>query len=251
MKLTDNPNGNYRFLTGSAPYSSGVVAIPGYEIVHATLGRPLPYRQGFQLIAQHLSAQDRPRQALCAIELRSPKPFTFEGFAEFNRGYQEILVDWDLLVAGQNPVARTNVAPEMYPPDEPVLFAFSYTVPNDHPFTPPTFVVAGAGDVQDSMLSAEAIVRPGETSVEAMREKAAYVMDRMQARLAGLQVTWSDVTCLDVYTVQPLQPFLALTILQATEAAAINGVHWYYSRPPIEGLEFEMDVRGIRREVRL
>jgi hypothetical protein len=33
--------------------------------------------------------------------------------------------------------------------------------------------------------------------------------------------------------------------------AAVHGVHWYLSRPPIEGLEYEMDMRGVRREVRL
>jgi hypothetical protein len=249
MKLTDNSQGNYRFLTGIAPYSSGVAAFPGYEIVHATLRQPRPYRQGFELIERHLAAQDRPRQALCTIELRSPKPFTFAGFADFNEGYQNILEAWHLLVDDQNPVARTNVAPEVGPPDEPVLYAFSYTVLNDDPALTPTFVVAGAGDLVDGLLSAEAIVRPGETSVEAMQEKAAYVMGIMAARLAGLQVSWADVTCVDIYTVHPLHPYLASTILKVVGSAALRGVHWYYSRPPIFGLEFEMDVRGVRQEV--
>ena len=31
------PHGDYRFLPGIAPYSSGVVATPGHQIVHATL----------------------------------------------------------------------------------------------------------------------------------------------------------------------------------------------------------------------
>jgi hypothetical protein len=248
MILTDNPIGNYRFLTGIAPSSSGVVAMSGYEIRHITLRQPRPYRQGFEWIARHLDTQGRPRQALCAVELRSPRPFTFEGFAEFNRGYQNILTDWALLVDEQNPVARTNVVPEVYPPDEPVLFAFSYTAPQDDPIDLPTFVVAGAGDLADSALSPDAIVRPGETSVEAMREKVAHVLGSMQARLAGLQVTWPDVTCVDVYTVQLLQPVLVDTILKIMGAAAGRGVNWFYSRPPIVGLEFEMDLRGVRRE---
>ena len=35
--LVDQPKGNYRFVRGIAPYSSGAVAMPGYEVVHVTL----------------------------------------------------------------------------------------------------------------------------------------------------------------------------------------------------------------------
>jgi len=250
MKLLLNPKGNYRFLSGIAPYSSGVVALPGYEIMHVTLQQPRPYRQGFEVIEQHLTTQGRPRQALCAIELRSPQPFTFAGFAEFNRGYQNLLAGWELLVEGQNPIARTNVAPGVQPPVEPSLYAFSYTVP-----TPArsvhTFIVAGAGDLVEGNLSPEAMVRAGETSPAAMREKAAYVMQTMQARLAGLQVTWPAVTMVDIYTVHPLHSFMTTEILAVMGPAALHGVHWFYSRPPILGLEFEMDMRGVQRELRI
>jgi hypothetical protein len=143
------------------------------------------------------------------------------------------------------------VAPEVRPPAEPSLYAFSYTVPSSAAPTPPTFVVAGAGELVRGDLAPQAIVRAGETSTEAMQEKAAYVMSIMQARLAGLQAGWIDVTTVDIYTVQPIQPFLATTILEKLEQAAGHGVHWFYSRPPIIGLEFEMDMRGIRRELQL
>jgi hypothetical protein len=71
----------------------------------------------------------------------------------------------------------------------------------------------------------------------------------MQARLSGLHVLWADATSVDVYTVQSLHPFLADTILEIIGEAAGRGVHWFYSRPPIIGLEFEMDVRGVQREI--
>src|SRR4051794_21079196 len=71
---------------GIAPYSCGVISTPGYEVVHVTLHGPLPYRDGFDLIERHLASEDRPRTALCGIELRSPRPFSFEGFARFNEG---------------------------------------------------------------------------------------------------------------------------------------------------------------------
>lgn len=250
MQLIDNPGGNYRFLTGIAPYSSGVVAMPGYELVRATLHQPVPYRQGFALIDQHLAEAGRPRQALCAMELRSPQPFTFAGFSAFNEGYQKMVAEWDLLVAGRNPIARTNIAPQVQPPAEPALYAFTYTNTTDQTQSP-TFVVAGAGDIRGSRLQPEDVVRPGETSVNAMQEKAAHVMGIMQARLTGLQANWSQITAIDIYTVFPLQPYLATTLLQPVGPAAIHGVHWYYSRPPIIDLAFEMDMRGIRREIRL
>src|SRR5262245_8817205 len=163
MTLIDHPEGDYRFLPGIAPYSRGVVSAPGFEVVHATLQRPLPYRRGFDRIERHLDSLGRPRAALCGIELRSPRPFTFDGFAEFNAGYARILEGWGLFVGGVNPVARTNVAPGVEPPPEPVLYGFSYARPCD-PSLPPTFVVAGAGELPEGVLSPEAIVRGGETT---------------------------------------------------------------------------------------
>ena len=250
MQLMNNPQGNYQFLTGIAPFSSGVVAMPGFEITHVTLHQPLPYRQGFDLVAHHLAEAGRPRQALCAIELRSPAPFTFDGFDTFNQGYQAILANWKILFDGHNPVARTNIAPEINPPPEPALYAFSYTTPADSD-APRTFVVAGAGDIRGSRHWPEDIVRRNETSVDAMREKAAHVFNTMQARLDSLGGDWSQVTAVDIYTRHPLQPYLADEILLKMESAATNGIHWFYGRPPIIGLEFEMDMRGIRREIRL
>ena len=40
-------------------------------------------------------------------------------------------------------------------------------------------------------------------------------------------------------------------IESAAGAAAIHGVHWYPSRPPIRGLDYEMDMRGVARELAL
>ncbi len=251
MQLIQNPRGNYRFLTGIAPYSSGVAADDGFEIVHAGLAQPVSYRKGFDIIHNHLKDHDRPRQALCAIELRSPEPFSFEGFAEFNQGYQDILADWDLILDGINPIARTNIAPEVGPSPEPCLYAFSYTIPCRKPRNPNTFVVAGAGELTEGSLSPEGIIRAGETGEDAIREKAAHVMGIMRARLSGLKLSWEHVNAVDIYTVYPLHPILEETLLRPLQQAAIHGVRWFYGRPPIVGLEFEMDMRGIRREIRL
>lgn len=249
MQLIDNPQGGYRFLTGIAPYSSGVLAAPGHEIVRVIFHTPLPYQPGFDAIDRYLAEQGRPRAALCAVELRAPSPWSFEGFAGFNAEYQRQLAAWDVLIDGRNPIARTNVAPQLAAPSQPALYAFSYSTPSAAPNLPATFVVAGAGELPEGVLSAEAIVRGGETTAAAIAAKATFVMGLMRGRLAGLGADLADVTAVDLYTLHSPEPFLASVILDPLGPAAIHGVHWHYSRPPIAGLEFEMDMRGVRREL--
>jgi hypothetical protein len=244
--LRDGPDPSYRFLPGIRAFSSGVVAATGWEIVHATLGTPVPWRDGFARIERHLRERGRPRTALCGIELRSPAPFTFEGFAAFNEGYRELLAEWKILVGDDNPIPRTNVAPVIVAPGEPSLYAFAYTVQGTTPA--PTFVVAGAGEMRDRAQGREGIVRVGETSAEAMREKARFVMAIMQQRLSALGGDWGRVTAIDVYTAGPIHRLLD-EILSPAGAAAIHGVRWFPSRPPIRGLEFEMDLRGVGHEL--
>jgi hypothetical protein len=243
MPLIPHPRGDYLFLPGISPYSCGVVSAPGFEIAHVTFRRPIVYRRMFDLIDQQLKDQGRPRAALCGIELRSPRPFTFRGFAEFNSEYSKTLEDWGLFVDGINPVARTNVAPEVHPPSEPALFGFSFTRPCE-PSLRPTFVVSGAGELPEGILAHEAIIRVGDTTPEAMIEKASFVLDLMESRLHGLGADWSSVTTVDVYTVHPMERVLPNVILRRIGSAAVLGIRWFFSRPPIIGIEFEMDVRG-------
>lgn len=246
-KLRDCPKGNYRFLPGIAPFSSGAVAMPGYQVVHATLRRPLPYRRGFARIDAHLRAEGRPRQALCAIELRIAEPLTPQGFDAFNEDYRALLTEWEILLDGENPIARTNVAPVVGAPAEPSLYGFAYTVPGD--VMVPTFVVAGSGETRERTGDVSGLVRGGETSPAAMREKAEFVVGVMRDRLHGLGADWPDVTAINVYTAYPIEPFLADVILDPVGPAAIHGVHWHLSRPPVKQIEFEMDMRGVTRRV--
>lgn len=245
--LLPSPRGGFSFLKAGMPYSSGAVAARGFEIVRARLAKPVSVADGFKAIDAHLKHVNRPSQALCAIELRSPKPFTFDGFREFNLGYVEYLKARDIHVNGINPVARTNVAPEIGAPAVPSLYGFSYTVPSTN--SPSTYVVAGGGEWPEGSSDPATVIRKGETSPAAIREKARFVVGLMQSRLMRMGVKWEDATMTNVYTVYDIGPFLASEILPKMGAAANHGVVWHYTRPPIVTIEYEMDVRCSRREV--
>lgn len=244
--LRNSVDGDYQYLPGIPAFSSGVVATQGFEIVHVTLRAPVPWREGFARVERHLKEAGRPRTALCGIQLRIPGQFTPEGFNTFNDGYRSVLGEWGILRdGGENPIPRTNVSPVAMPPKEPSLYAFDYTIAGVTPS--PTFIVAGAGEMRDRAQNS--IVRRGETSPDAMKEKARFVMNIMGERLRGLGGDWSRVTVLDVYTAYPIHSFLIDELLTPAGPAAIHGVRWFPSRPPVEGLEFELDMRGVNREL--
>lgn len=243
-ELIEFGDGGYAFLKGVYPYSQGVIARPGFALERARFARALPVERGFAAIEAHLAALGRPRTALCAAELRSPRPFSFDGFGEFNRRYVAVLEDWGLFRAGLNPVARSNVAPEIDPPDEPSFHAFCYTVPA--PSAAPSFVVAGSGEWPEGGRFPEDIVARGDTSPAGLRAKARWVLDMMAQRLRGLGADWADVSATQVYTVHDLHPFLGEEIV--ARGAAPAGLTWHYCRPPIGGLDYEMDLRGVALE---
>ena len=183
---------------------------------------------------------------MCAIALRSPRPFSFAGFNEFNDRYVELLKSWGILADGLNPVARTNVAPEYDPPTEPSLYSFAHTVPA--PRGPLSFVVAGAGELPEGSLDPHEVVRRGETSRDALAAKARYVLALMEERLRGLGANWNEVTATNIYTVHDVNALLTSEILPRIARAADHGVCWHYCRPPIVSIEYEMDLRGCARE---
>jgi len=81
-----------------------------------------------------------------------------------------------------------------------------------------------------------------------LTEKARFVLGLMDGRVRGLGAAWDQVTAVDVYTVHDIAPFLASLIVPRTGNAS-HGITWHYTRPPIVGIEFEMDVRGCAREI--
>ncbi len=244
--LTLNSKGGYRFLRGIEPYSSGVVAQHGHEIVHVTLSKWMNWHDGLVAARQYLEQLGLDHHALCAVELRCPEPHSIGGFVEFNRQYRALLEKWDIPVDGENPVARTNVAPVADPPTETVLHAFSYCTPSETTRT--TFVVAGGGELPHRSLDRDRIVRVGETSAAAMLAKAECVVGIMRHRMDRLSTTDDLISAIDIYTAHTLQQPLADVVVPALPAASRLGVHWFYSRPPVREIEFEMDMRGVGQE---
>jgi hypothetical protein len=238
----------YAFLEGGFPYSQGVVARPGYRLVRARFARGLTVAQGFEAIAAHLAAVGRPLHALCAVELRSPAPFSFEGFHAFNVPYVDTLRAWGAVFGGLNPVARSNVCPRFDPPAEPQFHAFGYTEPDDaaQPGQPPDFIVAGSGEWPEGTPFPDRIVARGDLSPAGLARKAAFVLQTMHERVAGLGADWSRLTAAQIYTVHELHPLLATHF--SPEGLTRIGLTWQVCSPPIAELEFEMDVRSVRRE---
>jgi len=241
--------GNYRYIKAVFQYSGGVAAEPGFEIERARFARPLPLNEGYAAVEAHLKALGRPSTAFAACELRTPEQFDDQGFIDFNRVYVKTLERWGIYRDGDealNPVARTNVCPVHHKPREPVLYAFSYTVPARS--KRPTFIISGGGEVRAKSGSyAERIVRYNETSPAAMREKVAHVFAEMERRLGLLGFAWKDAIATQAYTVQDIGALVGEMF--DARGALSGGLAWIFARPPVIGLEFEMDVRGAAREI--
>jgi hypothetical protein len=243
MAATIETAGGYRYIPHAFQYSGGVEALQGYRIERVELATPLPLAAGFAWIENYLGKLGVPLTGFCACELRSPAQFTNQGFIDFNRHYTQTLMRWGVMKnAEDNPVARSNVIPLLHKPTEPSFYAFSFA--RQAAGESGSFVIAGSGEASDAPVPyAERTVRYGETSPGAMREKAVFVLARMEERMAALGKTWADTTATQVYTVHDLHSYLADDIVQ--RGAAQHGLLWHYARPPVEGLEFEVDCRSV------
>jgi hypothetical protein len=237
--------GGYRFIKAVFQYSGGVAASPGFRIRRVRLERPLPLARGFDIAEEVMRTAGRPLTSFCACELRSPAPFTEDGFRAFNEIYTGTLKRWSIFDGSTNPVARSNVCPEVDPPAEPSLYAFCYTEPA--PNSRPSFVVAGSGEAPEGHTNyRDHIVRLGDTSAPGLREKARFVLGEMERRMSLLGFKWTETTAAQAYTIHDIYPFLETEIVR--RGAARGGLTWQFCRPPVLGLEYEMDCRGLEFE---
>jgi hypothetical protein len=240
-----SPEFGYRHIPGPFQYSAGVAALPGHRIERIRFLELVPLEQGFARIERHLKESGLPLTAFCACELRSPAPFTDEGFRQFNRAYAGTLERWGIMKGEANPVARSNVCPKIAPPKVPSFHAFSIAVPSSQ--MDESFVIAGSGEAQEGAGPyASRTIRYRETSADALREKATFVLAQMEKRMAAFSTGWADTTAAQVYTLHDLFPFLEDEIVK--RGATRHGLTWHFASPPVIDLEYEMDCRRITSE---
>jgi hypothetical protein len=227
-------------------YSGGVMADDRHHIVRLRLRDSAPLEEGMG-IARRLLDQvfGRPPAALCGVELRSPRPVGFGGFAQFNRSYVSLLQRLGLLIGSVNPIARTNVVPVFDPPPDPSLTAFSFTVRRSSGDPAGSFITSGAAEIAG--LSPELIVRRGEHHAAALREKAAFTLGRIRRRIIDLGGRPDAITAVNVYTAHTVDPEIRDAVFRESGDPAC--VRWHAAMPPIQDLEFEVDVRSVDLEM--
>ena len=244
--ISDFSAGNYRFIPAVFQYSSGVAASPGFEIERVRFDHPVALAEGFGKIANYIQAAGRPLTSFCACELRSPAAFTDEGFKNFNLHYVKTLAEWGIYDGNTNPVARSNVCPEIDPPAEPSFYAFAFTRPSTT--TKPSFVIAGSGEsLEGGATYAERTVCYRDLSPDGLKEKIHYVVGAMERRMGEFGFGWKDATAAQTYTVHDFHPVFAEELVR--RGAARSGLTWHLARPPVIDLEYEMDCRRVMREV--
>jgi hypothetical protein len=230
MALALNSDGGYRFIGLPGPYSGGAVAEPGFDLVHARFETPVPLDEGLAAAVRHVKIAGRPAQAIAGFELRIPKPWPRQGFEEFNKGYVATLRSLGLEEGGLMPAGRTNVAPSAGAVSEPCVYAFSYTTPVSTPRR--GFVVSGAAEEKAgdpaSMLDS--------------------IMDQISARLNDLGASWDAATDIQWYGEEDVQSLVVERVLKRAGRAALHGIRWFPSRPPIDDLRLELDVRSTGME---
>jgi hypothetical protein len=243
--VRDFAAGNYRFIPAVFQYSSGAAALAGYEIERVRFDKWLPLAEGFAEAAKYIQAAGRPLTAFCACELRSPAAFTEEGFRRFNEHYVKTLAAWGIYDGTTNPVARSNVCPEIDPPSEPSFYAFSFTRPSQH--KAPSFVIAGGAEARGGNAPyPERIVRYRDVSPEGWREKVCFTTREMESRMEAFGFGWKDATGVQAYTIHDVHPVFAEELVR--RGAARTGFTWHFARPPVIDLEYEMDCRRVLRE---
>lgn len=150
-----------------------------------------------------------------------------------------------MLRDGRNPVARNNVCPRHAPPAGPCFHAFCFTVPDSD--AAPSFVVSGSGEAAEGKGSSrDNTIAYDDTSPEGMVKKGLWVLGEMERRMGLLGQGWARTTGVQAYTVHPLPAALATEM--AARGVLRHGLTWQDCRPPVQGLEFEMDCRAIAVE---
>lgn len=110
-----------------------------------------------------------------------------------------------------------------------------------------SFVVAGSGEsVEGKANYRDHTVALGDTSPAGILAKAKFVASEMERRMSAFGGTWQDTTAVQLYTVHDAYPVLESEL--GRRGVLRNGLTWHFDRPPVIGLDFEMDCRRVHRE---
>lgn len=245
IETVEAPNSGYRFMPGVSQYSCGVAALPGFMLERVMFTTPVPLRDGFVRAAEIIKAAGRPLTSFAACELRSPAPFTEQGFRDFNSVYIKTLIEWGVMRDGVNPVARSNVCPKLDPPPEPGFHAFTFAI--EAKGAPDSFVIAGSGEAPEGKSNyRDHAIRLGDTSPAGLLEKGKWVLGEMERRMSAFGGTWDRTTAVQLYTIHDVFPFLESEL--GRRGALRPGLTWHFNRPPVADLEYEMDCRRVFSE---
>lgn len=89
----------------------------------------------------------------------------------------------------------------------------------------------------------------GDVSPSAMRERTRFVIEAVAGTLGKLGVSWQDTTQLALFHVHEIPDLWGAHLLGAFGDALRRGVLTYRARPPIAGLEVELEARAVRQEL--
>ena len=224
--------GNYNFLGAPGrPYSGGVLANPGFDLVHVTFVHATPLAAGLDAAVKCVLAANRPVLSIAGFELRIPAPLTADGFETFNKTYIAKLQEIGLDVEQTIPTARTNVATSLSPVTEASVHGFTYSTP-------------GPSERHSFLMSGVAEEAPAD--VATMLDS---IMTSLSSRMSELGASWEDATVIQLYGLDEMQQPVVDRVLRRVGQAAARGIHWFPSLPPIQGLRLEIDVRSAGTEV--
>ena len=229
--LSNFAPGSYRFIVATGrPFSSGVVADRGFDLVRAVFSRPLPLGDGLDAARRHVESAGRPATALAGFELRIPEPLSRADFDAFNAPYVERMANLGLRSGSEWVTARTNVAPTIAGVREPSLYAFAYTVPRGLR-AGPAFRLSGATESRHEGSAAD---------------RLRSIVEELEARMVELGVSWDDATAINLYSATGAR---VDQVAAGINSAALRGLNWFPSLPPIRDFEFEIDARGMGTDI--
>lgn len=241
--LIENKAGDYKILPGGPAFCAGIIPYEGYEVVRVLLRPWIPLAQSYTFIESYLKSVGRPVQAFCGIELRVPAPLAFKDWSSFNVPYLEQLRKWGLIFGDYSGVCRSNIVLALHPPATTSLCAFTYTASTSAKVK--TFFLSGQADIDASGKT----IAEGDTGPAAMQKRARYTIDTVGATLAKLGVSWHDTTQIAFFHVHDIPDLWGAELLGSLGEALRRGVLVYRARPPIAGLEVELEARAVRQEL--